>query len=201
MALPSLLLVILSIQFLTIAKVQEVPTVPSTSNIVPYNHPLWSNLNQNFSWEDPTLQTNLWKNIKLPPATPKDDENQHSLQKRQMITIPTCLSCRNNDPLNGAPGTVTLADLSISKLSQAMIPGSTIGSCVFYGQRPSGAIPNSLSRLANSYTCGDPNFYSIWVSIAFLSLPPILIHGSRHIILQLTSNTNLSFRTCGHMYQ
>jgi hypothetical protein len=204
MALPSLLLFILLIQSFTIAKVHDVPIVPSTSNIVPYNHPLWPNLNQNFSWENPALQANLWKNIKPPLVTPKNDKNQHSFQKRQAITIPTCLSCKDNNPDNGAPGSITLADLTVSKLSDQMYKGVTYGSCVFYGQREPGAVPTSLSRIVDAYTCGNTpgaDLYTIWVNIAFLSLPPILIYGSGHITFHLASITDLSSRTCGHHYR
>jgi hypothetical protein len=140
-----------------------------------YDHPFYSNLNQNFSWEDPELLAALWKGIKSPPVPKFGAHKQTWLQKRvPPISESTCLSCSSTAaPIDAsvtpAEARAFLADFTDALLDEVREDLPYGADCVFYTQRnpPGSGLPYSLSKTAANYARAN-NMYTVWVSIAFV---------------------------------
>jgi hypothetical protein len=163
----------LSLLQFVVGKVQDSASLPPGPRLALNEHPLWPNLNQNFSWEDPVLQQKLWNGIT--PSQLKgsrSNELQKSLKKRAtttyppLIALPQCIQC--NLPERPVPdGSVTYADFTAAKLLTKTIPLGTLGTCVFYTQRPKNMDPPSLSKIMkNTLICTSLLYRSIWVSFS-----------------------------------
>ena len=166
------LTVFLSLLSFVFGKVQNSAPLPPVPRLALNDHPLWPNLNQNFSWEDPALRQRLWNGITASRSKlSQGKELQKSLRKRDptyppLIALPACIQCKVDErPV--PDGSVTLADFTAAKLLTKTLPLATLGTCVFYTQRPQGMDPRSLSvPMKTTLICTSLLYRSIWVSLS-----------------------------------
>jgi hypothetical protein len=151
-------------------------TATGKHEVVPIlkTNPFRENLNKNFSWEDPLLQSSLWKGIERSHPKPKWPSSgqtiTYSLRKRvpnapggaPLYRAPAC-SCPNKRPAGTNQYDFSNPDYLESKILTDKIKEN----CVFYAQRPFGVEPKSWSEAAEKYVCDSTrinDYYALWVS-------------------------------------